>query len=493
MELDTLKTYLVKIKHEVDNEAKKKAFAEVDSTKNKLQNMFSFISSGTLKAGAMIASTIISVNSLLLKTISSVSEADVRAERFARSMWTTEKNARSMLSALDAVGSDFNDIFNMTPEEFSRLMDLRNFSMKLEAPKELQDTLVLMRDINHEIDKLQVLFDYAKNWFVYSFGKYAGKDLNEMKESLKDFRNFVTEKMPYAMDILAKGFYMIFRLGKAGVYVVKTLGETLFNLFDRIPGKAKLAGAGILGFLAMLKLGPLGLFITALTTLLLLVEDYMGWKEGKKAYLSSTWEKLDEAFANEDSSLNKVKDTFLIIFDTATDILSFVTDITSEIVEWNKETEALSMLFEGILNFVDQIATVVSGITGYWGFLRDKDKLMEEYKSGNITKDEYAKQREDMESNYWGGVFDFWKNIFKIDEETKAKIDSKLPSWLPGNANQTAAKTTVGMLPAKTNNIVNNQTTNVSVIQSPYESAESTGMKVANKVSSIRPWGTVFV
>ena len=316
---------------------------------------------------------------------------------------------------------------------------------------------------------------------------------NEMKEALSDFRNFVTEKMPYAMDILAKGFYMIFRLGKAGSYVIKTLAETLFYLFDRIPGKAKLAGVGILGFLTMLKLGPLGLFIAALTTLLLLVEDYMSWKEGKKAYLSSTWEKLDEAFSNEDSSLNKVKDTFLFIFDTATDILELVTDVTGEIVEWNKETEALSMLFEGILDFVNQIATAVNGITSYWGFLRDKDKLMEEYKSGNITKDEYAKQRESLESGFWGGIIDFWKNIFKIDEETKSKIDSKLPSWLPGNANQTAAKTTAGMLPAKTNNIKYNQTTNVSVTQSPYESAESTGMKVANKISSIRPWGTVFV
>ena len=480
MALEVLKTYLVKIKHEVDREAQTKAIAEIDTTKSKLSNLFSFTSSGTIKAGAIITSTITSINALLTSTINQVSKADVAAERFARQMWTSEKNARAMLTALDAVGSsDYSDIYNMTPEEFNRLMQLRNLSLSLEAPKETQETLVLIRDIGHELNKLQVIFEYAKQWFVYAFGKYAGKDLNDIKNSFKEMNEYLMKYLPVVTDYAAKFFYIIFRLGSTGAYLIKTLASALFNLLNNLPTKAKAAGAGITAFLGMLKLGPLGIFIAALTTLLLLLDDYMVWKKGGKSLLGDTWQSLDDALGSEDSALNKALDIFEGIFDVGGDILSLIYDLTTATIEWADEMGILSGIVNGMLSLLNTAGDIVGGITGYISYMNKGNKLMDMYREGLITKEEYKQAKRELRNEYYGGVSDYWSGVFGNGSGFKS-------------FDETAAKSYTSKYGSTSNNYTMNQTNNVNVTQSSGESAESTGYKVAKQIATKRNYFKVL-
>ena len=489
MALGILKEYLIKIKHEVDNASKQKAFAEIDTTKGKLGNMFKFIQGGLIKSSAMITSALISTNVLLLQTIKSVSDADIEAERFARRMWTTKQNAEAMLTALDAVGSSFEDIYYMTAEEFSRFMQLRNYSMSLEPPNELKETLVLFRDINQEVDKLQILFDYGKKWVVNAFGRYAKQDMLELRDGLRTLTDYIKQNLPEITDAIGKFFYIMFRLGKTAIQLIINLMETLFNLLDRLPTKAKYAGLGITAFLGLLKLGPIGLMIAALTTLLLLLDDYNVWKKGGKSLLGDTWEKLDSALADENSGLSRIGKSFDNLTDKAGGLLEAIFDLTAATIDWAEEVGLIEGLFDGAAWLIDRIADGFELFTllleGLYSLLTgDFESIQNFWRNWKVEKN---KELED-----WDPFGNKSKEPF---ENTRGGGFGPI-GGLKGNresASTTVARVTSGSAPVTNNQSqIINQTNNIQVQQASNATAYETGRTVAQTILNNRTIQNLF-
>lgn len=360
-EVDVLKSYLIKIKHVVDEASRDKAMAEIDTTKSKLSNLFSIVTSSSVKAGAMILSTLISVNAAVGKTLIDAAKLDVETERMARNLWTSEKNARALQTSLDAVGSSFDEINYMTMEEFQRMMSLRNFGLSLEAPAEAQQTLKLLRDFVYLTDKLQVLLRYAGQWFVYYIGKYTGNDLIKLRNKASAFLDYLSNKLPVVMEKVSKFFYIFIRLGQVTIKIIVKLGEGLFWLLDRIPKKALAAGVGITAFLGMLKLGPVGLFIMALTTLLLLLEDYMTWQEGGKSLLGDKWQAMTNAFDDENSIFGKIKKTTGNIFDNVDAIKNTISKSLHPLKEMNDKFGLMEKSSNAIRTAFEVIGSVIEG------------------------------------------------------------------------------------------------------------------------------------
>lgn len=353
-----LKSYLVKIETQVDQASKNKAMAEIDSTKGKLSNLFKMVSSMSIKAGATILSSVISVNKYLVNTVKEISDLDVTAERFARKLWTSEKNARALQSALDAVGSDFSDINNMTNEEFQRMNSLRKFGLGLEAPAEAQQTLKLFRDFVYLVNKFQVLIKYAGQWFVYYFGKYAGNDLIKLRDRLRNLLDLLAQKMPMIMDKVAKFFYIFYRLA-----------STLFWVLEKIPLKVYAAGAALLGILKIVKtgIGPVQLFIVALTALLLLLEDYLTWKQGGKSLLGNQWQAITNSLNDPDSFLSGMvrnAQTFLGVMQS---IIMALSSGFNKLVDWAEEFGLMEKSATLIKVAFETINKVISGGFGLIG------------------------------------------------------------------------------------------------------------------------------
>lgn len=352
MNLRTLSTYLVKIKTQVDSQSTRATRDELDKIKSNLKGMFTSVTANTISAAATITSALMTINGLIAKTVLSVSEADVEAERFAQRMWTTEQNARSMLNALEAVDAEFDDIFYMTPEQWDRLMDLRGLSFSLEAPKEAQQTLVTVRDIVHQFDRLQVLMDYAKQWFVYFLGAKYGDKLNAIKENVTNFVDYLIDKMPGAMEALADFAAIIMQLGGAGLKGIVQLASALFSMLDRLPNRLKMVGLA-LGALGLMMLGsPLTWFIAGLTALLLLLDDFYVWQQGGKSLLGDTWEKMSKALDDDNSALGRTKQTLEDIYDLFISIWDAIDRVVDKVADFNEEFEILNKLAKNLEDIV---------------------------------------------------------------------------------------------------------------------------------------------
>ena len=350
-----LKSYLVKIETQVDQASKNKAMAEIDSTKGKLSNLFKMVSSMSIKAGATILSSVITVNKYLVNTVKEISDLDVTAERFARKLWTSEKNARALQSALDAVGSDFSDINNMTNEEFQRMNSLRKFGLGLEAPAEAQQTLKLFRDFVYLVNKFQVLIKYAGQWFVYYFGKYAGNDLTRLRDKLRNLLDLLAQKLPSITDKVAKFFYIFYRLA-----------STLFYVLEHVPAKAWAAGAALIAILKIISIGigPVQLFIIALTTLLLLLEDYMTWKQGGKSLLGNQWQSLTDYINDPNSVLGGLMGAGSDLLGTIKEIFGYFKPGLDLLVKWAKEFGLMEKAATVIKAAFETVGKILSGGLG---------------------------------------------------------------------------------------------------------------------------------
>ena len=168
---ETLKDYLVKIGWDLDESGFKNATNKITSIKSKLDKVKG-IKDGFKVASDVILGSLKVVNEAILDVVESTALLDYETEKQARLWWVSEKQARSYQTALNALGETNADLLTMTNEQYRRLYELNQLGRSLEAPKELDDFLLLVRDINFEFSKLKVEFEYGKRWVAYYFGIY---------------------------------------------------------------------------------------------------------------------------------------------------------------------------------------------------------------------------------------------------------------------------------------------------------------------------------
>lgn len=198
MNPQSLEEYLVSIGWKVD----KNSFNEALGSLSQFNDTSKILS---MNAGQLLlkaASSFIKIGWQVTKTIFDMSTAmaqtDITVERFARATASSERTARAYMRTMEALGQDatsFEDLFLMTNEEYARFKDIYALSQRLEAPQGLQDTLVSIRDIQHEINKFKIILQYAGDWFVYFLGEQLGVEIDDLKQGLKGINDYLTENI----------------------------------------------------------------------------------------------------------------------------------------------------------------------------------------------------------------------------------------------------------------------------------------------------------
>lgn len=198
MNPQSLEEYLVSIGWKVD----KNSFNEALGSLSQFKDTSKILS---MNAGQLLlkaASSFIKIGWQVTKTIFDMSTAmaqtDITVERFARATASSERTARAYMRTMEALGQDatsFEDLFFMTNEEYARFKDIYALSQRLEAPQGLQDTLVSIRDIQHEINKFKIILQYAGDWFVYFLGEQLGVEIDDLKQGLKGINDYLVENI----------------------------------------------------------------------------------------------------------------------------------------------------------------------------------------------------------------------------------------------------------------------------------------------------------
>lgn len=484
MPAETLKEYLVALGWKVDKEGFTESMKTLSlfesNSKGKIKNILSNVN----KAGSTLFSTLFSATKTITTLITATASADQSVERFARKMWTTEEAARSLTTALDAVGASYEEIFYMTPEEYRNLIELKNFGNSIQAPKQLQNDLKLIRDMVQEFNKLKVIVNYGTQWVVYYFMRYMGSETTNLLNSMKNLNSWLVEHLPSITQKIAKFIYIIYRMAKTVYEIIITVIDLVKNLWNSISSEAK-AGAGIItGLFAMLKAGPIGRFIAVLTALILLVDDFMTWKKGGNSALPGIWEKFDEFTKGIDLSVSKKQlESFLTaiwdVFEAAGSLLTRIIELGNEFGVWEQLWEGLIGTLETVGDLLQWIADLLYVLTGHF------DDLSENSWFRKITKFD-----SDGTVNWWGTTGNSIVGITSALQNVWNKIAAQQPGdalyWTPVDTGydygtSTAVKSTIDTSAQVQSNNTKNVTQNNSiVINAGSNSAQSIADEISN-------------
>lgn len=317
---ETLKEYLVKIGWNVDELGFKAASKKINDFRSAIVNGNKGMAASFTKAGLAIFDTIYTVVDSMWDLASATAVADLKVETFARKMWTTEQNARSLSTALDVLGMSYDELFFTTPEQYNRFLQLNTLGKQLEAPAELDETLQKIRDIQFEISKTKMIFQYATRWVMYYLGEYLGTDIDTVKEKLKNFNDMAMKYLSVVTQKIAYVFSVFYRLGKTVVEVLAAIGRTAVGSFGDLEVSGLRTIATLAAAFMALKSGPVGMFLLALGAILLLLEDFMVWQKGGKSLfdwssVSGTVQNMNDKLGDTSGKLKEIAEKAEKLFD----------------------------------------------------------------------------------------------------------------------------------------------------------------------------------
>ena len=450
---ETLKEYLVKIGWDVDELGFDAANKKINDFRSAIINGGSGMAASFTKAGLAIFDTIYTVVDSMWDLASATAVADLKVETFARRMWTTEQNARSLTTALDVLGMSYDELFFATPELFYVVRQLNTLGKQLEAPAELDETLQKIRDIQFEISKTKLIFQYATRWVMYYLGEYLGTDIDTVKEKLKSFNDMAMKYLPIVTQKIAYVFNVFYRLGKTVVEVLAAIGRTAVGSFGDIETSGLRTIATLAAAFMALKSGPVGMFLLLLGAILLLLEDFMVWQKGGKSLFD--WSVVSDKLQEMNDKLGDTP-------DKVADIIQKVDDLFGKI-------QAGRFIMAIVETFLDTVETGLDGINVALDLLNGLVDILlgnfEDLKDNPLLDD--LKEFGSSFANIGGG----WRQ--KGGQKVDNYIESKAPgisnfadmlndwTWSALNAlgigsNRMASKTENNTTNTQNNNVTNN-------------------------------------
>ena len=450
---ETLKEYLVKIGWDVDELGFDAANKKINDFRSAIINGGSSMAASFTKAGLAIFDTIYTVVDSMWDLASATAVADLKVETFARRMWTTEQNARSLTTALDVLGMSYDELFFATPEQYNRFLQLNTLGKQLEAPAELDETLRKIRDIQFEISKTKLIFQYATRWVMYYLGEYLGTDIDTVKEKLKSFNDMAMKYLPIVTQKIAYVFNVFYRLGKTVVEVLAAIGRTAVGSFGDIEMSGLKTIATLAAAFMALKSGPVGMFLLLLGAILLLLEDFMVWQKGGKSLFD--WSVVSDKLQEMNDKLGDTPDKIA-------DIVQKVDDLFGKI-------QAGQFIMAIVETFLDTVETGLDGINVALDLMNGLVDIL----LGNF---------EDLEDNpLLDDLKEFGSSFANIGggprQRVGQKVDNYIESKIPGitnfanmlndwtwsalealgfGGNKTAAKTEHTTTNTQNNNVTNN-------------------------------------
>lgn len=292
---DVIKEYLVSVGVQVDTPAYmklKRALGDIDSTINKS-------AMGWTRAFGLAGTAIVgTIGSIILGTVNmmrKVSDSDIVFQKFARQMLINESAAKSLKIATDAMGQSLEDIA-WNPELRSRFFSLVSDQRAMSTPGEAKGMRKELRDITHEWTRMQVIAKYAMEWITYHLGKILGKDFKSLRDIFKSVNDWLIKKMPEWTQKIAYFLAGVINIARSVIIVLKGVYSVLQSLWQSLPelGKAFAIFAGIVG--AFFLSNPFGQALMMIGMLLLMLEDYVAFTEGRKSvdFLKPLWRSVQQ-------------------------------------------------------------------------------------------------------------------------------------------------------------------------------------------------------
>lgn len=289
MKLGMLKEYLVGLGFSVDDKTYDQAMGKMKTFEKVAGKMAGNVGKSVAKGSAIAVAALASVTVGVTEYVGSVADADMATEKFARRMWMTETNARSLQNVLGAMGESMDSIYDVAANAELRnsFFALRADAAKLEGGPEIDEAMVKIRNVQFEVQRLKLLLSYASRYIAYYLTQYLAVPMEQFRQSLKAINDNGQNIIKVWGDKVAKVLSWIVRLFAAGAKA----GMSLIQMIQRLPYEVKVAMLAIAA-LGAIMLNPFTAIILAIGAILLLLDDFYTWQRGGESMFGDMWQQL---------------------------------------------------------------------------------------------------------------------------------------------------------------------------------------------------------
>lgn len=350
--VETIKSYLIGLGFQVEQEEFTQATRTINELGKTIQTSTAAMAKNFTVASTAITAALVGVTAGVTGLITEVAKADLEYTKFANKMWTSKAAAKEMKMSMDALGESIEDIA-FTPELRQQYGELIALGRQMNTPTDASEQLKNIRSIMFEFKKLKLEVAYAMEWVAYYLGKYLGGPLTDIKKQLSDLNMNLTQTMPEWTKKVAQVLAMIMNVGMAGIRFFKDLYTGIERVFDSLPKGIQKATVAILGAWALLRMSPIGLIMTAITAVLILLEDFYGYLDGRESSktLAPIWQKLIDWFNDASNLITITKKDIQDLWDTISD---------SSIVK--SSLKLINSYFAFLKEVISVILTILFGI-----------------------------------------------------------------------------------------------------------------------------------
>jgi hypothetical protein len=371
MASETLREYLVKLGWDVNKQGFDNATDLVDRFAVKLMSKAGAMGTAFISASAAMVKASLATVDAILDIAFSVAEADTAVERLARKYWISEQSARSLQNAQEQLEISVEDLMYATDEEYKRFLRLNEYGKSLEAPAALDDTLVKIRDIQFEISKTKSIISYGSRWLMYYLGQYLGYDIDELITKYKSFNEWLRTNLPKITQKVAKFLSIAWRFAKTVLTLIYNLGKGIVQVVERLGTSGVAAIVALAAAFKLAAMGPIGLVLMGLTAIVLLLEDFMVWKQGGKSLFD--WSGIEEP-------MTSLWDSVLSVSSSVGDLISAFGNLFSTIDGGKSSMSWLGDILKTVSEFINFISV---GLTDIAALLDPKNaKLQEKAEKG---------------------------------------------------------------------------------------------------------------
>lgn len=398
--LDIIKSYLVALGFTVNQQEFQRAQGAINDLGRTVQTATSGMARNFAVAATGVTAALATINAATAGLMTQVAAADMQYQKFALRLWTTKENAKALKTTLDAMGENMEDVA-WIPELRREFMQLRRQGSLMQTPADAGGQLQYVRSIMFEFKRLKLEVQYASEWISYYLIKYLGGPLASVKKQFSEMNDRLTVTMPGWTKKIAEVLTVFMNIGIAAVRFIRDMYNGFTHFFDLFPPGVKKAVTAIAVIGAAFKLSPIGAIIT---TLLLLIEDFYGYIDGRKSSkmlapiwvkLISVWEKLINYTESAGDSLRKywqafkesafaksllevfisLWETLKAILDVLIDMLGSLFDAFADLFGFLLDSGALEAVVDLFSTLFLTVSSLVRGVANLtkevWKFWKD--------------------------------------------------------------------------------------------------------------------------
>lgn len=313
---DVIQEYLVSLGFQVD----KPGFQELNKTINETTSLVQAATATWAKsfvaASGVIASALASVSTGMLGVAKHAANQDLQFQKLGRTMMVGKDAAWAMAKATDALGESLNDIA-ITPELLERYEKLISDGQNMKPGGDFEATMRGFRDLMFQFTRLKQEVSYAMTWVGYYVIKYLAGPLADVEKKFRSFNDSFVRNISVWTEKVARAAVYIINIFVHFGEMLASIGRHLKEMWDSFPKGVKIAVAAIGTLWAVIKASPLGRAIMLMSLLLLLVDDYFGYFEGKDAALGKYWDKLHDFIQKAQTAITDFANEAEPVLETA--------------------------------------------------------------------------------------------------------------------------------------------------------------------------------